>query len=144
MSKRLLIIQKKKRDRFKERSQLSPRERLSSLIDPGMPFLQLFNMTGYLADDPNPKTSIPGASIISGIGYISGVRCFIWIDDSGINAGAITKMSVEKGLACIELAKKHKLPLVHLVESAGVNLMAYSVELWSRAGGLFKLLSFPL
>ena len=79
-------------------------------------------MTGYLADDPKPKTSIPGASIISGIGYISGVRCFIWIDDSGINAGAITKMSVEKGLACIEIAKKHKLPLVHLVESAGVNL----------------------
>ena len=127
----------KRRDRFKERNQLSPRERLSALVDPGMPFLQLFNMTGYLADDPKPKTSIPGASIISGIGYISGVRCFIWIDDSGINAGAITKMSVEKGLACIEIAKKHKLPLVHLVESAGVNLMAYSVELWSRAGGLF-------
>ena len=89
----------KRRDRFKERNQLSPRERLSSLIDPGMPFFQLFNITGYLADDPDPNTSIPGASIISGIGYISGVRCFIWIDDSGINAGAITKMSVEKGLA---------------------------------------------
>ena len=126
-----------RRDRFKERNQLSPRERLFALIDPGMPFLQLFNITGYLADDPKPKSSIPGASIISGIGYISGVRCFIWIDDSGINAGAISKMSVEKGLACIEMAKKHKLPLVHLVESAGVNLMAYSVELWSRAGGLF-------
>ena len=76
----------KRRDRFKERNQLSPRERLSALVDPGMPFLQLFNMTGYLADDPKPKTSIPGASIISGIGYIAGVRCFIWIDDSGINA----------------------------------------------------------
>ena len=49
----------KRRDRFKERNQLSPRERLSSLVDPGMPFLQLFNMTGYLADDPKPKTSIP-------------------------------------------------------------------------------------
>ncbi len=127
----------KKRDRFNERNQLSPRERLSSLVDSGMPFLQLFNITGYLAEDSNPKSSIPGASIISGIGYISGVRCFIWIDDSGINAGAITMMSVEKGLACIEMAKKHKLPLVHLVESAGVNLMAYSVELWSKAGGLF-------
>ena len=57
----------KRRDRFKERNQLSPRERLSALVDPGMPFLQLFNMTGYLADDPKPKTSIPGASIISGM-----------------------------------------------------------------------------
>ena len=40
----------KRRDRFKERNQLSPRERLSSLIDPGMPFFQLFNMTGYVWD----------------------------------------------------------------------------------------------
>ena len=35
------------------------------------------------------------------------------------------------------MAKTHKLPLIHLVESAGVNLMAYTVELWTNAGGLF-------
>ncbi len=127
-----------RRSRFNERAQLSPRDRLTALIDPGMPFLELFNMTGYLVDDNDPETSIPGSSIISGIGYINGTKCFIWIDDSGINAGALTMKSIEKGLACIEMARKHKLPLIHLVESAGVNLMAYTVELWAYAGGLFS------
>ena len=127
-----------KRSRFDERAQLSPRDRLTALIDPGMPFLELFNMTGYLVEDTNPETSIPGSSIISGIGYINETKCFIWIDDSGIDAGALTMKSIEKGLACIKMAKKHKLPLIHLVESAGVNLMAYTVELWAYAGGLFS------
>tara|TARA_Y200000002_G_scaffold292292_1_gene246502 strand:+ start:777 stop:2396 length:1620 start_codon:yes stop_codon:yes gene_type:complete len=127
-----------RRSRFNERSQLSPRDRLTALIDPGMPFLELFNMTGYLVEDINPETSIPGSSIISGIGYINGTKCFIWVDDSGIDAGALTMKSIEKGLACIKMAKKHKLPLIHLVESAGVNLMAYTVELWAQAGGLFS------
>ena len=54
-----------RRSRFNERSQLSPRDRLTALIDPGMPFLELFNMTGYLVEDINPETSIPGSSIIS-------------------------------------------------------------------------------
>ena len=127
-----------RRSRFDERSQLSPRERLTALIDPGMPFLELFNMTGYLAEDTNPKTAIPGSSIISGIGYVNSTKCLIWVDDSGIDAGALTMKSIEKGLACIKMAKKHKLPLIHLVESAGVNLMTYTVELWAHAGGLFS------
>ncbi len=126
-----------RRSRFEERSQLSPRDRLTALLDPGMPFLELFNMAGYLVDDPNPETTIPGSTIISGIGYVNSTRCLVWIDDSGINAGASTMKSVEKGLSCINLAKKHKLPLIHLVESAGANLMAYTVELWANAGGLF-------
>ena len=107
-----------RRSRFNERSQLSPRERLETLLDPGMPFLELFNMTGYLVEDANPETAVPGSSIISGIGYVNSTKCFIWIDDSGINAGALTMKSIEKGLACIKMAKKHKLPLIHLVESA--------------------------
>ena len=46
-------------------------------------------------------------------------------------------MTVEKALGCLEVALKQKLPFVHLVESAGANLMAYTVELWARAGGIF-------
>ena len=45
---------------FDKRGQLSPRERLSALLDPGMPFVELYNMASYLVDDPNPETSIPG------------------------------------------------------------------------------------
>ena len=135
---RATLKSEERRSRFEERGQLSPRERLSALLDPGMPFLELFNLAGYLVDDPNPETSIPGACILAGIGYVSGVQCFIYVDDSGINAGAFNMKSVEKGLACLRMAKKHKLPLIHLVESAGINLLTYTVELWAQAGGLFK------
>ena len=122
---------------FEERNQLSPRERLGALIDPGFPFLELFNMAGYCVDDPNPETSIPGSSLIGGIGYVSGVKCLVYIDDSGINAGATTIKTIEKGLLLLDMAKRHKLPLVHLVESAGANLMQYKVELWALGGGAF-------
>ena len=126
-----------RKETFEKRNQLSPRDRLGALLDPGMPFLHMYNLAGYLVDDSNPDTAVAGANVIAGIGYVSGVQCVIYIDDSGINAGAITLKSVEKGLACINMSKKFKLPLVHLVESAGVNLLEYSVELWTYAGGLF-------
>ncbi|MFT6646106.1 MAG: geranyl-CoA carboxylase beta subunit [Pseudophaeobacter arcticus] len=122
---------------FDKRGQLSPRERLAALLDPGMPFLELYNMASYLVDDPDPETSIPGASILLGIGYVSGVRCMVFVDDAGINAGAMTGKSVDKALGAIEIALKQKLPFVHLVESAGADLTRYTVELWAHGGGMF-------
>ncbi|MDC3108414.1 hypothetical protein OA416_04380, partial [Paracoccaceae bacterium] len=74
-----------------------------------------------------------------GIGYVSGIKCLIYIDDSGINAGATTIKTIEKGLLLLDMAKKHKLPLVHLVESAGANLMQYKVELWALGGRMISL-----
>ncbi len=123
--------------RFEQRGQLTPRERVTRLLDAGMPFVELFNMANFLVDDPNPATSIPGASMITGIGFINGTRCLVYADDSGINAGASTNTSVNKGLAVLKIALKQKLPFVHLVESAGANLMQYTVELWANGGGLF-------
>ena len=122
---------------FDKRGQLSPRQRLAALLDPDMPFVELCNMANYLVDDPDPATSIPGASVILGIGYVSGVRALVFVDDAGINAGASTTKTVDKVLACLAIAMKQKLPLVHLVESAGANLMSYTVELWAHGGGLF-------
>ena len=130
-------LSEKRRAVFDQRGQLSPRERLAALLDPGMPFLELFNMTGYLVDDPDVETSVPGATMITGIGYISGVRCAVMVDDSGINAGAFTEKTVEKGTKFLAMALKYKLPFIHSVESGGANLMAYTVELWANAGGLF-------
>ncbi|RMF22397.1 MAG: acyl-CoA carboxylase subunit beta, partial [Deltaproteobacteria bacterium] len=127
----------KRRPRFQERGQLTPRERLAQLLDPGMPFLELYNMANYLVDDENPDTSIPGANMIAGIGFVAGVRSMIMVDDSGIAAGASTTKSVEKGLGCLKMALRQKLPFIHLVESAGANLIKYTVELWAHGGGMF-------
>ena len=87
----------KRRDRFKERNNYHQEKVISLLIQNAFTTL-IWSLFGWWF---KTKTSIPG-TVDPGIGYISGVRCFIWIDDSGINAGAITKMSVEKGLACIK------------------------------------------
>jgi geranyl-CoA carboxylase beta subunit len=130
-------LSEKRRERFEARGQLTPRERLAALLDPGMPFLELFNMASYLVDDPDPETSVPGGSMLTGIGFVSGTRCLVFVDDSGINAGAMTAKSVEKALGALAVAQKQKLPFIHLVESAGANLMAYTVELWAHGGGMF-------
>lgn len=126
---------------FKKRNQIPPHERVSRLLDPGMPFLRLHTLGNYLHDDPNPETSIPGGSVIAGIGYVSGVRCLVWADDSGISAGAMTGMGAKLTISLLDMAKNLKLPLIHLVESAGANLVKFTVESWIGAGAVFQRLA---
>ena len=130
-------LSEKRRPRFEQRGQLTPRQRLARVLDPGMPFLALHTMANYLVEDKKPESSVPGASIIGGIGFVSGVRCVVWVDDSGIKAGAMAAMSLPVGLSLQEIALRQKLPLVHLVESAGANLVEYAVEGWARGGKIF-------
>ncbi|MEM7692464.1 MAG: carboxyl transferase domain-containing protein, partial [Pseudomonadota bacterium] len=127
--------------RFQRRSQLLPRERLARVLDPGSPFLEIGNMAGYLVDDDNEETSVPGATQICGIGYVQGTRCMIQVDDSGINAGAMTRTSTRKGCRTMDIALQQKLPFIHLVESAGANLLDYEVVMWSAGGGIFARLA---
>ena len=82
---RTVAMSERRRPRFEQRGQLTPRERLSRLLDPGMPFLELYNMANYLVDDENRDTSVAGASTICGIGFVSGVRCMVMVDDGGIS-----------------------------------------------------------
>ena len=105
-------LSEERRPRFIERGQLTPRERISALIDPGMPFVELYNMINYLIDDNNRETSVPGGSVIAGIGFINGVRCMIFVDDSGINAGAATEKSIDKALGCLDISIRQKLPFI--------------------------------
>ncbi len=122
---------------FRSRNQLTPIERRDALLDSGMPYLRLHALANYLVDSDDPDTSVPGASVYIGIGFVSGVRCIVWVDDSGIKAGAMTSSSLPVVLSALEMAKRQKLPVVHLVESAGVNLMEYEVEGWHRFGEVF-------
>ena len=126
---------------FEKRGQLTPRERVRRLLDPGMPFMSLFTMANYMLDDPDPETSVPGGSNILGIGFVSGTRCMVWADDSGIRAGAATTGGWKSLEVVQDIALKQKLPLIHLVESAGANLVEYEVELWANGGKLFRNLA---
>ena len=129
------------RVRFEKRGQLLPRERLSLLLDPGTPFLELSPLAGLGLDNPDLDKSVPGGGVIAGIGIVSGVRCMINASDSGIDAGALQPMGLDKQLRIQELALENKLPYVQLVESAGANLMAYRVEEFVHGGNLFRNLA---
>ena len=97
-------VSERRRQKFIDRGQLTPRERLSKILDQDSVFIELFNMISYLVDDDNYDTSISGGSIIAGIGFISGVRCLVFVDDSGINAGALTAKSIDKALGCLNIS----------------------------------------
>ncbi len=130
-----------KKSRFEKRGQLLPRERLGRLLDPGLPYLEIGNLAGYLLDSSDPEKSIPGSSIMAGIGYIQGTRCAIVTDDSGIKAGALTTGGGYRLQRAQEIALKQNLPFIHLVESAGGDLMNYTVEGFINGGTLFANLA---
>ena len=131
----------KSQPRFDKRGQLLPRDRIALLLDPGAAWLPLCAMAGWLQDTPDPERSVPGGGMIAGIGSVSGVRCMVVASDSGIDAGAIQAMGLDKILRAQEIALQNKLPFIHLVESAGANLMRYKVEGFVLGGALFRNLA---
>ena len=126
---------------FDRRGQLLPRERVALLIDPGTPYLPLCSLAGFMQDRQDATASVPGGGMIAGIGLVSGVRCMVVASDSGIDAGAIQAMGLDKMLRVQEIAFDNKLPFIHLVESAGANLLQYRVEGFVRGGALFRNLA---
>ncbi|MDQ6880680.1 MAG: acyl-CoA carboxylase subunit beta, partial [Pseudomonadota bacterium] len=83
---------------FEKRGQLLPRERVALLLDPGTPYLPLCSLAGFMQDGKDASASVPGGGVIAGIGFVSGVRCMVVASDSGIDAGAIQAMGLEKML----------------------------------------------
>jgi len=126
---------------FDKRGQLLPRERVARLLDPGVPFLELSTLAGWLQDTPDADKSIPGGGAIVGIGVVSGVRVMVVADDAGIDAGALQAQGLEKLQRAQAIALENRLPFVHLIESAGANLLNYKVEQFIRGGSLFWMLA---
>ncbi len=135
---RPVAISEQRRERMEARGQITPRERLARLLDPGMPWLQMHTLGGYMVDTKTEEKSVPGSSVIAGIGFVSGTRCAVLVDDSGIKAGAMGAKALDIVLSLQETAIRHKLPFIHMVESAGANLVEYKVEGWARGGALFR------
>ncbi|MDP6709339.1 MAG: carboxyl transferase domain-containing protein, partial [Alphaproteobacteria bacterium] len=125
------------RARFEGRGQLLPRDRLAHLLDRGTAFLELSPLAAYGTYDDDGEANISGGRILTGIGTISGVRSLIVVYDSGIKAGSLHPLGVEKLLRAHKIALENKLPFVQLVESAGADLLDYVPETFVRGGGIF-------
>ncbi len=126
---------------FDKRGQLLPRDRIALLLDPGSAYLELSALAGFGLDHPDPDKCAPGAGVITGIGMVSGTRCMVVASDSGIEAGSFRAMALEKILRAQKIALDNKLPFIHLVESAGANLLRYKVEGFVWGGAMFRNLA---
>lgn len=124
-----------KRERYHQRGQILPRERVQLMLDRGSPWLELSTLAGYRMHD-DKDGSLAGGNQIAGIGYVSGVRCIVGASNSAIKGGTMTPWGVQKGLRVQEIALQQKLPVVSMIESGGANLM-YQAELFIPGGKTF-------
>ena len=108
----------KHRERHVSRGKLLPRDRVTRLLDPGSPLLEV----GQLAANGMYGDEAPGAGMIAGVGRVSGRECMIVANDPTVKGGAYFPMTVKKHLRAQEIAIQNCLPCVYLVDSGGANL----------------------
>ena len=125
-----------KRERFEQRGQLLPRERVARLLDRGSDFLELSPLAGLGMHDDDGRKNVQGGGSIVGIGVVAGKRVLVSASDSAIKGGTVAPMGLKKALRAQALARENKLPLVALVESGGANLM-YQAEIFVDGGRTF-------
>ncbi len=106
------------RQRHEARGKLLPRDRVAGLLDPGTPFLEL----SPLAANGMYDGAVHGASIITGVGRVSGRECVIVCNDATIKGGTYYPVTVKKHLRAQEVARENHLPCIYLVDSGGANL----------------------
>ncbi len=106
--------------RQKEQGKMLARERVNYLIDKGSDFIEI----GALAAEGMYEEygGCPSAGVVAGIGFISKCQCVIVANDATVKAGAWFPMSGKKNLRMQEIAMENRLPIVYLVDSAGVFL----------------------
>ncbi len=108
----------KARERHIARGKLLPRERVTRLLDPGSPFLEI----GLFAAHGMHGGDCPSAGIITGIGRVEGREVMIVCNDATVKGGTYYPTTVKKHLRAQEIAAQNALPCVYLVDSGGANL----------------------
>jgi 3-methylcrotonyl-CoA carboxylase beta subunit len=106
------------RERHASRGKLLPRMRVSRLLDPGSPFLEI----GLFAAHDMYGGDSPCAGMIAGIGQVSSREVMVVCNDATVKGGTYYPMSVKKHLRAQEIARENRLPCVYLVDSGGANL----------------------
>jgi len=104
-------------ERHKARGKLLPRERVELLLDRDSAFLELCPLAGNEVDG-----HAPGASVIGGIGRVSGVECLVTANESTVKGGSMSELSVIKSRRLSEIGMANRLPFINLTESGGADL----------------------
>lgn len=111
---------KKAMEKAKAKGKMAPRERIAYLIDKGSAFTEIGAFAGY--DMYKEEGGCPAGGTVAGLGYIQGRQCVIVANDNTVKAGAWFPITGKKNLRLQEIAMENRLPVVYIVDSAGVYL----------------------
>jgi len=106
-------------ERNKKRNKLFVRDRITKLLDPGSPFLELSQLAGY---EMYGADVVPAGGIVTGVGLIHGRFHLVVANDPNVKGGSYFPITVKKHLRAQQIAEDNKLPCVYLVDSGGANL----------------------
>jgi acetyl-CoA carboxylase carboxyltransferase component len=111
---------KKAIQKQKERNKLTARERIAYLRDKNTPFVEI---AAFAGDEMYAEQGgCPAGGTVAGVGYVSGRQCVIVANDQTVKAGAWFPITGKKNLRLQEIAMENNLPIIYLVDSAGVFL----------------------
>ncbi|HEY4321288.1 MAG TPA: acyl-CoA carboxylase subunit beta [Gemmatimonadales bacterium] len=108
----------KRIERMHAKGQLSPRERVERLLDPDAPWVEI----GLLVAHDRYDGDAPAAGVITGVGRVSGRDVVVVANDATVKAGSWWPETITKILRAQEIAMRERIPIIYLVDSAGVNL----------------------
>lgn len=111
---------KKSIEKQREKNKLTPRERIDYLTDQDEPFIEIGAFAGY--EMYEEQGGCPAGGTVAGVGYVSGRQCVIVANDQTVKAGAWFPITGKKNLRLQEIAMENHLPIIYLVDSAGVFL----------------------
>jgi len=107
-------------ERQRSQGKLLARERIDALVDPGSTFLEFGTFAAWGMYEE--WGGAPAAGVVVGIGRVSGRECVLVVNDATVKAGAWFPMTCKKVLRAQEIAMENRLPVIYLVDSAGVFL----------------------
>jgi len=116
--------------RHRSRGKMAARERIELLLDERTPFLELSVLAAFGQYDEQ----FPSAGLITGIGKIHGKTCMLVANDATVKGGTYIRETVKKQLRAQEIALKHHLPCIYLVDSGGIFLQEQSSVFPDRDG----------
>lgn len=105
-------------DRLHETNQMLARERVSALLDPGSPFLELCQLAGEGLFDGLP----PGGGIVTGVGVVSGRPCMVIANDASVDDGSYNAITCKKHVRAQRFAWQHRLPCLTMVQSGSFDV----------------------
>lgn len=121
-------------DRHRARGKMLPRERIELLVDPQSPFLELSPLAAWGTQDP------VGAGLVTGLGVVEGTEVLVMATDMTYRGGSMNPATVEKAARFYEIARRNRLPMVILNESAGADLPRQA-DIFVPGGAQFKHLT---